>query len=60
ADALTETLHAEMDAILRRVQDGFDHPAGAYWVPRRLGGSAPTIEEATELDRREAEERRSR
>ncbi|MCZ4584091.1 lysophospholipid acyltransferase family protein [Rhodococcus opacus] len=60
AEALTETLHTEMDTILRRVQDGFDHPAGAYWVPRRLGGSAPTIEEATEMDRREAEERRAR
>ncbi|ANS25095.1 1-acyl-sn-glycerol-3-phosphate acyltransferase [Rhodococcus opacus] len=60
AEALTATLHTEMDAILRRVQGGFDHPAGEYWVPRRLGGSAPTIEEATEMDRREAEERRTR
>ena len=26
------------------------YPAGATWVPARLGGSAPTLEQATALD----------
>ena len=50
ADALTEILRIEMDAILRHVQDGFAHESGAYWVPRRLGGGAPTREEAAAMD----------
>nr|WP_244461418.1 hypothetical protein [Rhodococcus sp. ZPP] len=57
---LTAALHTRMEGILHHVQSGFEHPAGAYWVPRRLGGSAPTIEEATEMDRRETELRHHR
>ncbi|WP_070380023.1 lysophospholipid acyltransferase family protein [Rhodococcus sp. WMMA185] len=59
AAALTEVLRTEMIAILNRVQDDFDHPVGAPWVPRRLGGTAPTLSEAAEMDRREAEKRRT-
>ncbi|MEV0947120.1 lysophospholipid acyltransferase family protein [Rhodococcus sp. NPDC049939] len=59
AATLTETLRNEMVAMLHRVQEDFDHPAGAYWVPRRLGGTAPTLEEAAEMDRRDAEKRRT-
>ncbi|NMD62872.1 UNVERIFIED_ORG: 1-acyl-sn-glycerol-3-phosphate acyltransferase [Nocardia globerula] len=50
ADALTEILRIEMDAILHHVQDGFAHEPGGYWVPRRLGGGAPTPEEAAAMD----------
>ena len=47
----------EMDAILRHVQDGFVHEPGAYWVPRRLGGGAPTPEEAAAMDAQERAKR---
>nr|WP_255312194.1 lysophospholipid acyltransferase family protein [Rhodococcus rhodnii] len=39
--ALTGTLRRAMRSVLDEVQSGFDHPAGAPWVPARLGGSAP-------------------
>jgi hypothetical protein len=46
-----------MSSTLCRVQESYDHPAGAYWVPRRLGGSAPTVDEARALDEAELAER---
>ncbi len=52
ADELTERLHVEMQSMLLEVQDAYGpHPVGADWVPERLGGSAPTLPEADELDR---------
>jgi 1-acyl-sn-glycerol-3-phosphate acyltransferase len=42
-----------MTALLREAQESYEHPAGAYWVPRRMGGSAPTPEEAKVLDEAE-------
>jgi hypothetical protein len=42
---------------LHQVQESYEHPAGAYWVPRRMGGSAPTPEEAKVLDEIELAER---
>lgn len=50
-------LRKAMGALLYAVQDGYPHPAGAYWVPRRLGGGAPTPEEAKRLDAAELAER---
>ncbi len=51
ADELTATLHAAMSALLLEVQDAYGaHPAGENWVPARLGGSAPTLEDATAAD----------
>jgi 1-acyl-sn-glycerol-3-phosphate acyltransferase len=47
--AMTELLHA--------VQLEYPHPEGAYWVPRRLGGTAPTPAEATARDEAELAER---
>jgi hypothetical protein len=35
-------------------------PAGAWWLPRRYGGSAPTMEEAQALDEAEQLERTAR
>ncbi len=53
ADELTERLRHEMQALLLAVQDAYGpHPAKADWVPARLGGSAPTLLEADELDRK--------
>jgi 1-acyl-sn-glycerol-3-phosphate acyltransferase len=46
-----------MTALLHEVQESYDHPAGAYWVPLRLGGSAPTMAEAKRLDEAELAER---
>lgn len=60
ASAMTEQLHATMEQMLHEVQDAYHHEPGAYWVPRRLGGSAPTLEEATAEDERVAAERRAR
>ena len=49
-----------MTALLHKVQLEYPHPEGAYWVPRRLGGSAPTLEEAKALDEAELAERARR
>jgi 1-acyl-sn-glycerol-3-phosphate acyltransferase len=60
ADTLDETsagLRESMTTLLHRVQLEYPHPEGAYWVPRRLGGSAPTMEQARALDEAELAER---
>ena len=35
-----------MNELLYRVQAEYPHPDGEYWVPRRLGGSAPSQEDS--------------
>jgi 1-acyl-sn-glycerol-3-phosphate acyltransferase len=50
-------LREAMTELLQRAQAGYEHPAGAYWVPRRLGGSAPTLPEARLRDEAELAER---
>jgi 1-acyl-sn-glycerol-3-phosphate acyltransferase len=53
-DELTELLKTSMSELLRQVQTAYGpHPAGEDWVPVRLGGSAPTLDEADEMDRRD-------
>ncbi|QUR69387.1 lysophospholipid acyltransferase family protein [Mycobacterium spongiae] len=53
--AATEAvLRESMNSLLYQVQQDYSHPAGAYWVPRRLGGGAPTLAEAARLDADEA------
>ncbi|MDT7758571.1 MAG: hypothetical protein QOH27_4469 [Mycobacterium sp.] len=59
-DAVMTELREEMTALLHRVQEDYPHPDGEYWVPRRLGGSAPTLEEAKVLDETELAERARR
>lgn len=54
-DEVTEALRVQMQATLERLQDRYvelagPYPAGASWVPARLGGSAPTLAEANALD----------
>ncbi|MEO6793451.1 MAG: lysophospholipid acyltransferase family protein [Mycobacterium sp.] len=51
--ATTAELHDTMAEMLQQAQLEYPHPAGAYWVPRRLGGGAPTP--AQDLQLREAE-----
>jgi 1-acyl-sn-glycerol-3-phosphate acyltransferase len=56
-EQLEVRMREAMNTVLHEVQEQYPHPAGAYWVPRRLGGSAPTPEEATALDEAELAER---
>lgn len=51
---LTAKLHTTMQEMLLALQEGYEHTPGAYWVPARLGGSAPTLEEADKLDSEDA------
>ena len=50
-------MRESMTRLLHDVQQSYEHPEGAYWVPRRLGGSAPTLAEAKVLDEAELAER---
>jgi 1-acyl-sn-glycerol-3-phosphate acyltransferase len=47
---LDAALRAAMTALLHDVQELYPHPLGAYWVPQRLGGGAPTPAEAILID----------
>jgi 1-acyl-sn-glycerol-3-phosphate acyltransferase len=52
-DVLTEELHARMAALLDETIARYpDKPPGAWWIPARLGGSAPTPEEALAIEER--------
>ena len=55
-DTMTE-LRERMTTLLHQVQLEYPHPEGQYWVPRRLGGSAPNLAEARVLDEIELAER---
>jgi len=50
-------LRESMTALLDQAQRQYPHPGGAYWVPRRMGGSAPTPAEAKVRDEAELAER---
>jgi 1-acyl-sn-glycerol-3-phosphate acyltransferase len=60
-NAVTDELRARMDGLLRQAQEAYpDRPAGpddTWWLPARLGGTAPTPDQAAQLDR---DERRAR
>jgi 1-acyl-sn-glycerol-3-phosphate acyltransferase len=57
ASALDE-LHATMSTMLDETIRAYpEMPPGAWWLPRRYGGSAPTREEAAALDAAEQRER---
>jgi 1-acyl-sn-glycerol-3-phosphate acyltransferase len=57
AEELNAQLREAMKAVLYRVQEEYPHPEGAYWVPRRLGGSAPTPDESKQFRIAELTER---
>jgi 1-acyl-sn-glycerol-3-phosphate acyltransferase len=57
---LDAALREGMTALLHRVQEEYPHPEGAFWVPRRLGGSAPTVAEAKIIEDTERAERAGR
>jgi 1-acyl-sn-glycerol-3-phosphate acyltransferase len=52
-----DELREAMTQLLEQAQQEYPHPAGAFWVPRRLGGSAPTIAESIQLREAELAER---
>jgi hypothetical protein len=57
ADKLSVALRNAMTALLYKVQEEYPHPAGAFWVPRRLGGSAPSREDSRAIRLSELQER---
>jgi 1-acyl-sn-glycerol-3-phosphate acyltransferase len=58
---LTALLHSRMQHLLERVQDEYGpYPPGEFWVPKRLGGGAPSLAEANQLDLDEAAEKAAR
>jgi 1-acyl-sn-glycerol-3-phosphate acyltransferase len=57
---LDARLRESMTTILHEVQEQYPHPAGEFWVPQRLGGGAPSLEEARQLEDAEAAERARR
>ncbi|HEX8781696.1 MAG TPA: lysophospholipid acyltransferase family protein [Nocardioides sp.] len=61
--AETAQLKDRMSALLDRTIADYpaeEQPPGAWWVPARLGGGAPTLEEAAVLDAEEKRERAQR
>ncbi|MGN6415622.1 lysophospholipid acyltransferase family protein [Flexivirga sp.] len=64
ADPDTETaaLRARMETRLHAVQDGYEPLTGddLKYLPARLGGTAPTLEEANAMDVQEAEAKAAR
>jgi 1-acyl-sn-glycerol-3-phosphate acyltransferase len=56
-DETNTAMREAMTTLLHKVQEEYPHPEGAYWVPRRLGGSAPTMDEAKVLEEKELAER---
>jgi 1-acyl-sn-glycerol-3-phosphate acyltransferase len=63
-DAVTAELRERMSELLHRVQESYpDQPHGEddrWWLPARLGGTAPTPEAAAALDAEDAEIRRAK
>lgn len=61
AAELTALLHSRMQHLLEQAQDAYGaHPPGEFWVPHRMGGGAPTLAEANNLDAEEAAEKAAR
>jgi 1-acyl-sn-glycerol-3-phosphate acyltransferase len=57
---MTEQLRSRMEALLHKAQAAYEPPRrqdDTWWLPARLGGTAPTPEDAARLDE---EERRRR
>jgi 1-acyl-sn-glycerol-3-phosphate acyltransferase len=56
-EELNANLRRAMNELLYQVQEEYPHPEGEYWVPRRLGGSAPTREDSQQIRLHELQER---
>lgn len=51
ADVLTAQLRSRMRELLDETVARYPYEGSPWWVPVRLGGSAPTLEQAEEIDR---------
>ena len=61
ATELTALLRSRMQHLLEIVQDAYGpYPPGEFWVPHRLGGGAPTLAQAADLETAELAERAAR
>jgi len=60
AEQLNGALRHAMNELLYEVQEAYPHPAGEFWVPRRLGGSAPNRDDSQKLRLAELQERLDR
>lgn len=50
-DVTTEALRDQLRTLLDETIDRYpDKPAGAWWIPARRGGSAPTLEQAAVIE----------
>jgi 1-acyl-sn-glycerol-3-phosphate acyltransferase len=56
-EQLNFALRNAMNELLYRVQEHYPHPEGEHWVPRRLGGIAPTQEDSRAIRLAELQER---
>ena len=54
---IDDVLRARMSSLLDQAQRDYPAPAGSYWVPHRLAGSAPPPAQAKLLDEAELAER---
>jgi 1-acyl-sn-glycerol-3-phosphate acyltransferase len=59
-EQLNAALRAAMNGLLYQVQEEYPHPEGQFWVPRRLGGSAPTQEDSRAIRLAELQARMDR
>lgn len=60
-DVLTDELRTRMSALLDETIARYpDKPPGAWWIPARLGGSAPTLDEALQIEERVRAEKAAR
>lgn len=60
ADVLTEQLRARMRELLDETVARYPFEGSPWWVPSRLGGSAPSLEQAEEIDRQARSARAAR
>lgn len=56
-EQLNVALRQAMNTLLYRVQEEYPHPEGEFWVPRRLGGSAPTRDDSQAIRLAELQQR---
>jgi 1-acyl-sn-glycerol-3-phosphate acyltransferase len=59
-DQLNTALRQALNALLYRVQEEYPHPEGEFWVPRRLGGTAPNQDDSRAIRLSELQERARR
>lgn len=65
AKETTERLYTAMQELLVKARNEYVErfgpmPEGEYWVPASMGGTAPTLDEATVQDRKDAEDRKKK